>query len=205
MNQHEEVEGEEILITWIITGYSPKRRDRLQSIIQILRRAGSISLSRARHSPGNDQEPDGKDERHFVRHFGGRHHRFTSRRTRKLSSSGVSVACYSYARLMINRRSHADKRSLDLSFSLSLSLNDFNAGSRSIPRSVPRSWFSIDWMLGNLTRTGFCNRSVSVPEERFSELDSSGIFGVKMISCVKSSSSSSFFFFLFFLICDIFF
>lgn len=45
-------------------------------------------------------------------------------------------------------------------------------------------------MLGNLTRTGFCNRSVSVPEERFSELDSSGIFGVKMISCVKSSSSS---------------
>lgn len=121
LNQHEEVEGEEILITWIITGYSPKRRDRLQSIIQILRRAGSISLSRARHSPGNDQEPDGKDERHFVRHFGGRHHRFTSRRTRKLSSSGVSVACYSYARLMINRRSHADKRSLDLSFSLSLS------------------------------------------------------------------------------------
>lgn len=95
-----------------ITRYSPKRRDRLQSIIQILCRAGSVSLSRARHTSGNrGQEPDGKDERHFVRHFGGRHHRFTNEKT--VQQRG-SVACYSYARLMINRRSHADKRSLSL-------------------------------------------------------------------------------------------
>ena len=53
----------------------------MQSVIQILRRAGSVSLSRARHTSGNrGEEPDGKDERrNFVGHFGGR----------KLSSSGV--------------------------------------------------------------------------------------------------------------------
>lgn len=51
----------------------------MQSVIQILRRAGSVSLSRARHTSGNrGEEPDGKDERrYFVGHFGGRHHRFS--------------------------------------------------------------------------------------------------------------------------------
>ena len=113
--------------------------------------------------------------------------------SKRENCSTIRLACYSYARLMINRRSHAEMKSLSsvclcvylsvclsvclpvcLSLFLSLFLtlegsNDFNAGSRSTPRSVPRSWFPIDWMLGNLTRLEFCNRRVSVPEGRFSD------------------------------------
>ena len=68
---------------------------------------------------------------------------------------------------MISRQSHTRGNEVSSgSFSLS---NDFNAGSRSTPRSVPRSWFSIGWILDNLTRSlNSVIDSVSVPQGRFS-------------------------------------
>lgn len=121
-----------------ITGYSPERRHRLQSVIQILGRAGSVSLSRARHVSWNveqqqQQQPGSDDQRH-VRHFHGwrcclRRRRRRSRcrlsrlvETRKLfndPTSRVSLVRPSHDQ---STKSHARKRSF---FGVFLSLERF--------------------------------------------------------------------------------
>ena len=147
----------------------------MQSVIQILSRAGSVSLSRAGHVSWNveQQQQPGSDDQRYVRHFLRRRRLSRLVETRKLFNDPTS--CVSLVRPSHDQstKSHAETKFLRGSFSLSLSLslsvsNDFNAGSRSTPRSVSRSWFPIGWILGNLTRSEFRNRRVSVAQGRFS-------------------------------------